>query len=530
MMAREPALWPLSPKGAHVVRRIFPYIRHHETHRQLVGRGRSVAGRAWAGLDAIIVPASRPASNLDHAVTLARAFKCTLLVLCSRETRVEQVEELLTARCFSQAVVVGLPHDYVHPLLKFASSGLARRHVAGVCDSPNGDLSTKRNLGLLLARMTGWGRIFFMDDDVRDVGPADLLATVSLLARYQSVGMRVTHYPDNSVVCHANRETGAGQDVFVSGSVLAVNSLKPLGFFPEIYNEDWFFFYDDVRAGRLGWSGRDATQLQYDPFGHTRRAEREEFGDILAEGLYALLHLGGGATDATREYWDVFLAERQGFLENIIKRSHRAAPQIREKLLEAVHTAMRCLRRIEPKECESYVKAWRQDLRAWVDATVALPTGLSVDSALRELELTPAQSWAPACSLPATGGRSMRKAQPGQVSIPQIATAGFRHNPGGIGPARGRHRRGRILAAAGLHPIAEPARPNPLDSMLGQDVPWAEATDRTEPMHLGGLLLPDDPARDMAPAADELAAVGLAEAGDPDPLEGHPGLHADLQV
>jgi hypothetical protein len=42
-------------------------------------------------------------------------------------------------------------------------------------------------------------------------------------------------------------------------------------------------FYNDARARRLGWSGRNATQLHYDPFGQPRRAERQEFSDALAE-------------------------------------------------------------------------------------------------------------------------------------------------------------------------------------------------------------------------------------------------------
>ena len=55
--------------------------------------------------------------------------------------------------------------------------------------------------------------------------------------------MVVPQHPDNSVVCHARRLAGRFQDVFVSGAVLGVhcNSL-PLSFFPDIYNEDWFFF------------------------------------------------------------------------------------------------------------------------------------------------------------------------------------------------------------------------------------------------------------------------------------------------
>ena len=62
-------------------------IRQHGTHSTLTPMA-GTAGPARSprlDLDAIIVPASRPAAHLDHAVTLARAAGCWLLVLCSRQ-------------------------------------------------------------------------------------------------------------------------------------------------------------------------------------------------------------------------------------------------------------------------------------------------------------------------------------------------------------------------------------------------------------------------------------------------------------
>ena len=234
-----------------MVHRIIPFARQHETHRQLVGLARPGLGRRKPHLDAIIVPAARPAGNLDHAVTLARAVGCTLVVLCSKEAQAAEVSELLAARGFGQAVVADIPDDYDHHVLDFASSRLMRSELPPFFENPNGDLSVKRNLGLLLARMLGWERVFFMDDDIRDVASADIFAAIAMLGRYRSVGMRVTDFPDNSVVCHAHRETGAAQDIFISGSVLATNCFEATSFFPEIYNEDWLFFYDDAHLRRL---------------------------------------------------------------------------------------------------------------------------------------------------------------------------------------------------------------------------------------------------------------------------------------
>ena len=375
-----------------MVRRILPYLRQYETHRQLVGRARPGNRRAGrTDLDAIIVPASRTADNLGHAVSLAQAAECWLVVLCSRETRAADVYQLFTDKRFRKGIAVDISPGYRHPLLTFTSSDLARNDGSPTCVNPNGDLSTKRNLGLLLARMLGWSRIFFMDDDVRDVSLADLRATVSMLDRYRSVGMRVTDFADNSVVCHANRATGADQDVFVSGSVLAVNCQQPFGFFPEIYNEDWLFFYDDVRAGRLGWSGRNVTQLPYDPFEDVGRAERQEFGDVLAEGLYALVHLGSDLLTAPDRYWHEFLATRKRFLDEILWRAQYVAPEVSQNVVRAVQTAMLRLMQLQPQAFEDYISAWRDDLLVWAERLETVPRVGSMAEALERLALDSAQ-------------------------------------------------------------------------------------------------------------------------------------------
>jgi len=440
-----------------VVLRIFPSIRQYESHRQLIASVRAGAGRSGrVGLDAIIVPASRQSNNLDHAVTLARAARCRLVVFCSRDTRVAEVEQLLADRCFSQAVVVGLPLGYRHELLRFESSDLAYAELSELCVNPNGDLSTKRNLGLLLARMVGWKRIFFMDDDVRDIGPDDLAATVSLLSRYRSVGMRVIDMPDNSVVCHAHRAIGADQDVFVSGSVLAVSPQEPMGFFPEIYNEDWFFFHDDAKEQRLGWSGRNATQLRYDPFENPQRAERQEFGDILAEGLYALLHLGEEKTAATLDFWENFLRARRSFLGNILGNSNQVALDIRDKMIYAVRTAMRSLEQVAPSMCEQYIQAWGRDLRTWTDVLASLPVNLPVESALERLGLS-AKDWSPECQSSVGEASVRRNGVAGPASIPRVATANLLQGRGN-GGSRARLRRSRVFTQAGRQFFASAVR------------------------------------------------------------------------
>ena len=150
-----------------MVRRVLSFFRQYQTHRQLVGRMLPAAlDRRRAALDAIIVPASRPCLNLDHAVALALALNCRLVVFCSRQARAEEVGALAAAKQLSRVLAIDLTPDYTHKLLNFTSSDIIRRDLPVVYKNPYGDLSTKRNLGLLLARMMGWERIFFMDDDI----------------------------------------------------------------------------------------------------------------------------------------------------------------------------------------------------------------------------------------------------------------------------------------------------------------------------------------------------------------------------
>jgi len=322
-------------------------------------------------------------------VTLARAVNCQLVVLCSLRAQAAQVNELLALRNFTQAVTVDLPEGYTLPKLDLITSKPSSLDLPYSCVNPNGDLSTKRNIGLLLARMVGWERIFFLDDDIRDLDASDLREVAAMLGPYGAVGMRAVDFPDNSVVCHGHRKTGGCQDVFISGSVLAVHCAEAFTFFPEIYNEDWFFFYHAAKARRLGRHGRDATQLCYDPFADPQRAAGQEFGDVMAEGLYGLLHNRISADRATSDYWRTFLDSRMRFLNGVLDRSENVEPYLRKRITSSTETAMAWSRQISPSMCEHYIALWKKDLHTWEQRLKDVPTGLSVKAALRELDLTP---------------------------------------------------------------------------------------------------------------------------------------------
>ena len=364
-------------------------VRQHDTHSMLTQTAgpRDIAF-ASLGLDAIVVPASRLAAHLDHAVMLARAAGCWLLILCSGRLDSTEAVNFLAARSYHKAVAIDLPRDYSHKLLCFPELAAVSSELPKACDLFTTDLSMKRNIGLVLARMQGWRRIFFLDDDIRDIAYPDLQRTVDMLGSFSAAGLWVTDFPDNSIVCHANRYTGGSQDVFVSGAALAVDCKSDIGFFPDIYNEDWLFMFDYASAGKLANSSLQATQLCYYPFAKAGRAAWQEFGDVIAEGLYTLLHLGLDVAHATRAYWGDFLEARRSFLEAILTRLPNAYPEMRDEIQMSVQQAEKCLQTIKPDLCERYVQAWRYDLADWKQRAAAIAVVPSIEVAAQEMGLT----------------------------------------------------------------------------------------------------------------------------------------------
>lgn len=379
--------------------RVLQYASHqYATHDGLIEPSCPLAPSVRPCLDAIIVPAARPAKNLRTAVGLATETGASLIVLCSFRTHSDEVRALLAEHKLPDAAVVEMPQKCNEWLLRdFETTRWPHAAGKAVCGTRNSDLSLKRNTGLLLARMLGWDRIFFIDDDIRWISADTVLSTLSLLGApgygYRTAAMSVKDYPDNSVVCHARREVGEKQGVFVSGSVLAVDCRVPFDFFPDLYNEDWLFFHRDAAEGRLATPGSLAEQLPYDPFADPQRAASQEFGDVIAEGLYALLHSGLRAEAADEKYWERFLEDRTRVLEVVDRRLHHVRPHKRRKISRAIGAAQQMLWTITPKMCADYVAAWRRDLKRWADVLADLEKASSIEAALRRVGLRQGSDW-----------------------------------------------------------------------------------------------------------------------------------------
>ncbi|MBC8093048.1 MAG: hypothetical protein H7Y15_14135 [Pseudonocardia sp.] len=291
---------------------------------------------------------------------MATALDCELVVLCSGPlTSARAVIEGLGGDPRVTAVDIGPAATVDLPVLLTSDDPDARRGRAT-------DTSLKYNLGLGVAALLDWRRMLFLDDDIAVPHTDHLLAAAGQLGDHDAVGLAVRGFPDNSVVCHAHRRRGAGQSTFVGSGALLVDPRRMPGFFPDVYNADWLFLADSVHRSRVAVSGH-VMHSSFDPFADPRRAYSEEFGDVLAEGLYTLLDHGRWLEDAGLSFWASFLEDRGSLIKDVAQAWAAKPPhgKDRDAVLTALAAAEARLAEITDQACTDYVRSWRSDMRTW---------------------------------------------------------------------------------------------------------------------------------------------------------------------
>jgi hypothetical protein len=108
-----------------------------------------------ARLDALIVPASRPAAHLQPLLKLATRLRVHLVILCSKQARADQVAKLVASKRGANSLIVQMPDVWKHAGLPTRTSAAEFQDASAHRRS---GLSLKRNIGLLLARLHGWSK------------------------------------------------------------------------------------------------------------------------------------------------------------------------------------------------------------------------------------------------------------------------------------------------------------------------------------------------------------------------------------
>jgi pimeloyl-ACP methyl ester carboxylesterase len=337
---------------------------HREDHTGLLAPFEQGSPRR---VDAIVVPAGRTAGHLTDAAKLAYELRATLVVMRGpdREVRHSDVSTALSEWPGLRWYTVDVGARATHPLLGFGRPVSTKRRHLNL-------LSVKRNAALLLGRMLGWCAVLLLDDDIHGIDPDIVRAAASGLDEHQAVGLTVGDWPDNSVVCHANRRAGGAQTVFVSGAALIVDCTRPFGFFPDLYNEDWVFLFDWLRERAVA-ALPGARQLTYDPYDEPGRVRRQEFGEVVGEGMVDLLHHEHTPSVLTTpEYWATFLCRRGRFIAGVQERLSGVTDP-GDPVKAALTAAEHARRAISPHACAQFVADYTRSGARWREQVDRLP-------------------------------------------------------------------------------------------------------------------------------------------------------------
>jgi hypothetical protein len=362
------------------------------SHDGLLDSSNQSSGRAQ--FDAIVVPTNRPVESLRDCINLALKTAIPLIVICSK--RVDKDEVIQAAERENVKVfAVNLPPHPANPLENISFATSTDEGLLALTSGRTRDLSMKRNLGLVIARMLDWQRLMFLDDDIYDISEEDVDTLADGLDDHNVSVLIPDEYPDNSVACHAYRLGGGKQGKFASAGGMGVRcDREDLAFFPNIYNEDWFFFSDEAASQKIAQVGV-SRQRDYDPYEDPQRAVKEEFGDLLAEGLYAGLDLHWDMSGVDVTYWADFIESRRDFLERVADSltrkldsdlSSEEAQEVRAAQV-SIREARLQLELIDPEVCQKFIDLWQADLAEWRRYLTKLQHFESVESALDHLSL-----------------------------------------------------------------------------------------------------------------------------------------------
>jgi hypothetical protein len=178
------------------------------------------------------------------------------------------------------------------------------------------------------------------------------------LDNYILSGCFVKDFPDLSVICHLEKLSGEDIIPFLSGSFLFIRPFSSYYFFPKIYNEDWLFMLPHIIDKTICSFG-SIRQLSYDPFNNEYLAGFQEFGEIIAEGLYALLSSNAYDFRFKKEAWEHVINERRDTLTSL-KDTFTDS-----RILKIIEHAIVANRNISYRDCLTFINNFEEDHQSW---------------------------------------------------------------------------------------------------------------------------------------------------------------------
>ncbi|MBI4683915.1 MAG: hypothetical protein HY755_01825 [Nitrospirae bacterium] len=300
-------------------------------------------------IDAIFIPFRKQHVNVNELLQILSFYKGPIYLMPSEEKDLKYISWNSSLKVLS---ILLKDTNF----LSFFNSLLTTNNV--FYNNTSWDLPLKRNYALYFSRKNGYSKILLIDDDIRGVNLNILKMGSQSLNDYLLSGCFIEDFPDISIIDHLDVVAGEKIVSSLSGSFLFIKPFSSYSFFPNIYNEDLLFMLPHI-IDRSICSFGSIQQLPYDPFQDPSKASFQEFGDIIAEGLFALLSSNLYEHRFNKKAWEHILNERKKILLNL----RDTLKDI--KVQKIIDSAMIVNKTITTEACLNFLDNMERDRQTW---------------------------------------------------------------------------------------------------------------------------------------------------------------------
>ena len=210
-------------------------------------------------------------------------------------------------------------------LQKLSSTDFELNSFVRTLGSNGWTLGYTRNYAIILAKVLGFERVLFMDDDIIIEDNSLVYEMFDLLNNADFVSAEIKGMPDLSVVDFIMQKVGLEPYRFMSGGFLAFNLNSVAEYFLNYYNEDWIWLFMHRPEAKLVKYG-EVYQLPYDPFENAiEKALHQEFGEILVEGVKRYIEIENKSNTLllNKDFWDEIVKMRANLIKDIMHLSQK---------------------------------------------------------------------------------------------------------------------------------------------------------------------------------------------------------------
>ncbi len=297
--------------------------------------------------NAIYIPFLNRYDNLNGLLSALSWFEKEIIVLVSNENYKKKID---TTKNIHVSFINCSKYEITNKIKSLKTFQSAYFHH----DTTNWDLPVKRNFALLHATQKKFENILLIDDDIEGISKNIFNKGIAALESNYISGCLVEGFADTSVIGHIEQKYGERYFPFLSGNFLFINPIKTESFFPLIYNEDWLFMIPSINQNKV--SAVDVIfQKSYDPFDDICRIKLQEFGEVIAEGLFELIYQSKFEDRYSEQFWNEYLNYRKSYVEELLPKADKMfVPFLKESLSIS--------EKIKANHCVDFIKDWEEDI------------------------------------------------------------------------------------------------------------------------------------------------------------------------